>query len=307
MASPQTGILPLASAHALFITLDLVPTPAALQRVRGVLAAIPGLTQELAQAYPDACLSSVVAIGAGVWEEITECVRPTQLVDFKVRTHGQRKAPSTPSDLLLHIRSERCDLNFELARRILEQANGAVMIREEVAGFRYLDARDLTGFVDGTENPEGDERAEVALVGNEDKQFVGGSYVMLQRYVHDLTHWRELIQEQQEQIIGRTKETDEELSEDIKPATAHISRVVIEEEGEELAILRHSLPYGDNREAGLMFIAYARHREIFDKMLGRMFDQEGEGIHDHLLDYTRAVTGAYYFAPSRTRLEKLVA
>lgn len=303
MATPQSGILPEGSSQGLFLTLDIAA--GAESQVRDLLAAIPGLTEQLSAEHPDEPLYSVVAIGSGIWSELAGSERPAQLADFRARTLGRLKAPATPTDLLLHLRSERRDLNFELARRILAKAGDAVTLREEVAGFRYLDARDLTGFVDGTENPEGDERPEVALVGEEDGQFAGGSYIILQRFVHDLTRWGLLDQASQEQVIGRTKDTDEELDDEIKPDSAHISRVVIEEDGEELEILRHSLPYGDSSRHGLVFIAYAKRREIFDLMLDRMFDTDGDDVHDHLMDYTQAETGAFFFAPSLEMLRDL--
>ena len=303
--TPQTGILPEASGQALFLTLDIESGESALRQVRALLAATPTLTARLSARYPDARLWSVAAIGGGVWDELTELPRPAQLAGFRPRVDGRRKAPATPADLLLHIRSERRDLNFQLARDLLELAGDAVRIREEVPAFRYFDARDMTGFVDGTENPELDERPDVALVGDEDTAAAGGSYVLLQRYVHDLARWGQLSEQQQEQVFGRTKQSDEELPDDVKPETAHISRVVIEEDGEELEILRQSLPYGDSSRAGLMFIAYSRRLDIFDQMLDRMFDAAGEGVHDHLMDFTRAETGAYFFAPAIETLQGL--
>lgn len=303
MATPQSGILPEANPHGLFITLDINSGEQVTAQVRKAMAQVPQLTSALAQQHPDDNLTSVVSIGPGVWDVLSGKAAPREMAAFQPRVLGRRKAPATPADILLHIRSERRDLNFELARSILAGASDAVRIVEEVPGFRYLDSRDMTGFVDGTENPEGEDRAEVALVDKNDPAGEGGSYVLLQRFVHDLTSWETLSQSHQEMIIGRTKDTDEELDDSIKPETAHISRVVIEEDGDELEILRHSLPFGDSQQAGLMFIAYCARREIFDKMLDSMFDQSGEGVYDHLMDFTRAETGAYFFAPS---LEQLV-
>ena len=294
MPLPQSGILPEASPHAVFLTADLSRDPDAAGRARAACALIPTLSDELAATDPAAGLVSVLGVGPGAWAELVGAERPAQLQTFRARAEGLRKAPATPTDLLLHIRSARRDLNYELAQRCVA-----------VAAFRYLDARDLTGFVDGTENPEGEERAAVALVGDEDPSFIGGSYVLLQRYVHDLSRWATLPKADQEGVIGRTKDTDEELDDGLKPPTAHISRVVIEQDGEELEILRHSLPYGDSREAGLVFVAYSRQRSIFDLMLDRMFHADADGHYDHLMDYTRAVSGAYYFAPSQELLAGL--
>ena len=305
--TPQSGLLPEGNAQGLFLMLDLSQDSAALTPVRSLLAQIPAMTATLAAAAPEDGLVSVASIGTGIWPELTGTAKPKGMTDFRARANGPRKAPATPADLLLHIRSERRDLNHELAQRILAEAGEWLTIREETVGFRYLDSRDLTGFVDGTENPQGDERADVAVIGDEDPAHAGGSFVMAQRYVHDLTRWKRLSQKAQEDIIGRTKNTDQELDDDIRPDSAHISRVVIDEDGEELEILRHSMPYGDNSESGLLFIAYSRRQAIFDAMLDRMFDtapQGSESVHDHLMDYTQAKTGAYFFAPS---LEALAA
>lgn len=305
MAIPQSGILPDGNTHAVFITLNIQNGEAGLAHARQVLAQVPELTQNLAQQYPDAHLSSVVSIGAGMWDSLSGMAAPQQLAPFKAREFGHRKMPATPADVLLHIRSERRDINFELSRHILAQAGDVFRVVEEISGFRYLDARDMTGFVDGTENPEGDERADVALIDDSDPAGAGGSYVMAQRYIHDLANWGKLGKSHQEAVIGRTKDTDEELDDDIKPESAHISRVVVKEDGEELEILRHSMPYGDSEEAGLLFIAYSAEREIFDIMLDRMMNVAGDGVHDHLMDYTRAVTGAFFYAPTQEQLATL--
>lgn len=305
MATPQGGILPEANTHGLFLVLDISAGDRAMAQACKVLAQVPLLTEQMARQYPDDQLSSVVSIGAGVWDALTGKAVPQQLAPFRARVLGRRKAPATPADILLHIRSERRDLNFELAREVLATAGDALRLVEEVPGFRYFDMRDMTGFVDGTENPEGEERAGVALVDSSDPAGEGGSYVLLQRFVHDLATWSTLSQSEQEAVFGRTKDTDEELDDDNKPDSAHISRVVIEQDGEELEILRHSMPYGDSQKAGLVFIAYSARREIFDMMLDSMFDAQGEGVHDHLMDFTRAETGAFFFAPSLEQLADL--
>ena len=172
-------------------------------------------------------------------------------------------------------------------------------------GFRYLDARDLTGFIDGTENPKGRERAEAALIGREDPAFAGGSFVFTQRYVHDLARWERLAVREQEGAIGRRKRDSRELADRVKPATAHIARVVIEEDGRELEIVRHSSPYGTTSECGLFFIAYTRDLAIPEKMLRRMMGAADDGLHDRLMEFTRAVSGATFFAPSLAALRSL--
>jgi len=306
MITPQSGILPAANGHALFLTLrlDLTASGAARQ-VRVACGGFPALTREVGGIDPRAGLVSVVAFGADAWRRLFPGARPALLRPFRARADGARRAPATSADLLLHIRCERRDLAFELARRMRRALGARAITIEEVSGFRYLDGRDLTGFVDGTENPQGEERAEVALVGAEDAPFTGGSYIHMQRYVHDLALWEQQAVTQQEITIGRTKPTDIELPSGVKPPFAHISRVSIEEDGKELAILRHSMPYGGTDRVGLVFIAYARSPDPFDRMLDRMIYADADGVYDHLLDYTQAMTGCSFFAPTQEFLDDL--
>jgi len=299
MPTPQSGVLPEGNSTACFIIATVNAGEEAAAQARSGCAAVPKLTREVAAIDPDARLVSVVATGSDCWDRLyPDQGRPSALQPFRARTEGSRQAPATAGDLLFHIRSERRDLNYILARKIMAELGRCISIVEVVDGFRYLENRDLTGFVDGTENPEGDERANVALVAQDDPDFAAGSYINMQRYIHNLADWETLPVSEQEGVIGRTKADDVELAEGVKPPTAHISRVVIEEDGRELEILRHSIPYGDVREAGLLFIAYAGSPENFDRMLDRMISADADGHHDHLLDYTRAVTGCAFFAPS---------
>jgi len=301
MTKPQSAICADGGDFGLFLTLvladgDVIP-------VRRVLATLPAMTEALAAELGEPALLSSVAIGAACWSRLTGRELPDGLVPFAALAEGSRKAPATPADLFLHIHSPRVDANLMLARRVMGALGSHVRVAEEVVGFRHLGKRDLTGFVDGTENPEGDERAGVALV--KDGPFAGGSFVSLQRYVHDLPRWEGLSLPDQEAAIGRTKETDEEMDDEVKPPSAHIARVVIEEDGEELEVLRHSMPYGTTSENGLYFIAYCASPVPFRKMLERMVLSSGDGHHDRLLDFTRAVTGAAFFAPSAGFLASL--
>ena len=217
--------------------------------------------------------------------------------------------PVVPADVLIHIASARADLCFALSQSFFEGIQDQVEVLDERVCFRYLDGRDLTGFIDGTENPQfPDDRDEVALLGEEAGIFADGSFVFAQRYVHNLENWKKLKVDAQEHVIGRTKLDSIELEDDVKPDNAHIARAVIEDdEGEELEILRHSLPYGDGQgEQGLFFIAYTKDLTRIDKMLVRMFGTSGDGIHDRLLHFVTAVDGAYFFAPSEELLGEVL-
>lgn len=297
-STPQAGIIPEPGPHARFVVLRVDDRARDAAAVAHAASRVPSIAAKLAALDRRARLACTVSIGPELWDLVSPARRPRELRQFEPIAAGGLQAPSTGGDLLLHVFSHRPDLNFELAMRVKTELGDRASVIEDVAGFRYLDSRDLTGFIDGTENPRGRARAAAALIGDEDPAFAGGSYVFTQRYVHDLARWNALPLKDQEGAIGRRKRDSKELSDKVKPPTAHISRVVIEEDGEELQIVRHSFPYGDLREAGLFFIAYARRLEIPVRMLRRMMGVSGDGLHDHLMDFTRAVSGAHFFAPS---------
>lgn len=298
MSQPQGAILPEPQQSALFLVIR-VPDPSKATAVGRIASRVPALTKKVAAQDARAKLSSTVSFGSEFWDRISPGRRPKGLRPFKALSAGGRSAPNTAGDLLLHLVSKRIDLCFELAMEIMNPLRASVEVSDEVHGFRYLDSRDLTGFIDGTENPKGPKkRAAAALIGAEDPEFAGGSFVFTQRYVHDLAKWAAVPRREQEKTIGRRKSDSTELSARAKPPTAHISRVVIEEDGEELEIVRHSFPYGTVAEAGLFFIAYTRDLGTTEKMLARMVGTADDGLHDHLMDFTQAVSGATFFTPS---------
>lgn len=299
MTQPQSGVLAEQSTHAVFLTLVLAPSETA--SVRSTLSTLPAMTEEVA-ALGGAPVLSVLAVGSDAWGRLYPAAQPAELTPFKALANGPLQAPSTPADLLLHVRSDRHDLCFELVHRFREALGDAVTLVEQIDGFRYLDSRDLIGFVDGTENPQGEERAEVALV-DDDGPFNGGSYIALQRYIHDLNAWEALPLAEQEQAIGRTKVDDIEFDSADKAPSAHTKRAAAKEDGVSLKMLRHSMPYALPDELGLYFIAYTKHARVFDLMLESMVLGGEEGQHDRLLDFTRPVTGARFFAPPRDWLE----
>jgi putative iron-dependent peroxidase len=308
MPEPQTVIIPEPGNFALFLLLSAKEPECEGRRVMRTLARLPFFSDDLAAAAREAGLRSGVGFGPDYWDALSPRQRPAGLHPFKPLTAADHSAPATGGDILIHLTSHRHDLNFEVAWRTRRELGGAVEIIQEIHGFRYLDGRDLTGFIDGTENPHGPEdRRQVALIGGEDPAFEGGSYIFTQRYVHDLSKWRGLDTRAQELAVGRKKPDSEELPDDIKPPSAHISRVVIEEHGKELQIVRHSFPYGNLSEAGLFFVAYTRDLKIPEQMLKRMVGAAGDGQHDHLLDFTRAVSGANFFAPSLDLLRSMAA
>jgi putative iron-dependent peroxidase len=238
-------------------------------------------------------------MGSAVRHAETE--RPTPIREIRGRHH----AVATPGDILFHIRAVRMDLCFELATQIMSRLASAVSTVDEVHGFNYFDDRDLIGFVDGTENPVDQGAIDATIIGEEDAPFAGGSYVIVQKYLHDLDRWNTLPIEQQEKIIGRTKLSNIELDEAVKPTSAHNALTTIMEDGKQLEIVRDNMPFGEvgKGEFGTYFIGYARSPARIEQMLVNMFVGRPPGNYDRLLDYVRVVTGTLFFVPSATFLE----
>jgi putative iron-dependent peroxidase len=244
----------------------------------------------------------VVGFGASTWERLSD-VRPTELAAFTPIEGAGRRAPSTQADLWLWIHGSNSDVLFDNALEASRALSTVADLSLEQFGFRYRDSRDITGFIDGTENPPSWGAYEVALIAD-DEPGAGGSYALTQRWVHDLERFDKLSVSEQEGVIGRTKAGSLELDDDVKPPTAHIARVVIEEDGEELEIYRRSVPYFGVGEHGLHFVAFACERRRFDLMLRRMFGVDGDGLHDRLTEFSQPVTGSLWFVPALGDLEQ---
>lgn len=301
----QSVILPLPSDHARFIVIRLAQL--SIEQLKRQIQCLISTRDRLISQHPAAEIKTAIAFGPELWSQLShDC--PENFHQLQA-LYGAFSMPVDPADVLIHLASARADLCFALSQAFFAGIQDQVEILEERACFRYLDGRDLTGFVDGTENPQfKDDRAETALLPEEAGQFSDGSFVFAQRYVHDLEKWQKLKVDAQEHVIGRTKLESIELDDEAKPDNAHISRVVIEDQdGEELEILRHSLPYGDGHgEQGLFFIAYSKDLNIIDQMLEHMFGTTGDKIHDRLLHFVQPVNGAYYFAPSEELLDTVL-
>ena len=292
------------SRSAIFLVATINPEPAALGTVKAFLADLSGIVRAIRFRDVDADLSCVTGIGSDAWDRLFGAPRPKELHPFR-EISGVHHAPSTPGDLLFHIRASRMDMCFELAAQIMVRIGSVATIVDETHGFKYFDDRDLLGFVDGTENPV-KQAAEIAtLVGDEDTDFAGGSYVIVQKYLHDVERWDKVPVEEQENIIGRHKLSNIEQPDSVKKPYAHNVLTSIEENGEELQIVRDNMPFGEvgKGEFGTYFIGYARSPHRIEKMLENMFIGNPPGTYDHLLDFSRAVTGSLFFVPTATFLD----
>jgi putative iron-dependent peroxidase len=301
---PQPVSAPLSRA-AIFLVVTINPEADSATAVRSLCADLSGLLRAVEFRDIEAGLSCVMGIGSDAWDRLFGAPRPAELHPFREFRGGSRHAVATPGDLLFHIRAKRMDLCFELATQIMARIGGAVTTVEEVHGFRYFDDRDLLGFVDGTENPRGLEVVDAVLIAEEDPAFAGGSYVITQKYVHDMEAWNALSTEAQELIIGRKKLSDIELDDSVKPTSAHSALTTITENGEERAILRDNMPFGrvGAGEFGTYFIGYCRTPRITEQMIENMFVGRPPGNYDRLLDFSRAVTGTLFFVPSASFLD----
>jgi porphyrinogen peroxidase len=305
-AVPQVVVQPLTRA-AIFLVVTINPGTTSRDAVRSMCGDLAGLVRAVGFRDIEGNLSCVMGFGSDTWDRLFGAPRPAELHPFREIKAGSRHAVSTPGDLLFHIRAKRMDLCFELATQIMTQLGDAVSPVDEVHGFRYFDDRDLIGFVDGTENPTGQTANDAAYVGPEDAAFTGGSYVVVQKYLHDLAGWNALPTETQERIIGRAKLSDIELDDAVKPTSAHNALTTIVENGKEVKIVRDNMPFGSvtQGEFGTYFIGYARSPRTTEQMLTNMFIGRPVGNYDRLLDFSRAVTGNLFFMPSATFLDNV--
>jgi putative iron-dependent peroxidase len=303
-ALAQAVSAPLTRA-AIFLVATLNPGTDNRATMRSFCADLAALVRAVEFRDLEGGLSCVMGFGSDAWDRLFGAPRPAELHPFREFRAGARHAVSTPGDLLFHIRAKRMDLSFELATQIMARIGNAVSPVDEVQGFRYFDDRDLLGFVDGTENPRGSAAAEAVVIGDEDRDFAGGSYVIVQKYLHNLDGWNTLSTEAQEHIIGRTKLSDIELDDSVKPTSAHNALTTIVENGKEVKILRDNMPFGrpGNGEFGTYFIGYSRSPRTIEQMLENMFVGRPPGNYDRLLDFSRAVTGNLFFVPSATFLD----
>jgi porphyrinogen peroxidase len=300
---PQPIIAPhTPAAMSLVVTVNAGPTCDAA--VRALCGDLAGLLRGVGFRDLEGRLSCVMGFGSDAWDRLFGAPRPKELHPFR-EIRGQHHAVATPGDILFHIRAMRMDLCFELAAQIMSRLGGAVSTADEVHGFQYFDDRDLLGFVDGMENPADQAALDAALVGEEDTAFAGGSYAIVQKYLHDMKGWNAVPVEQQERIIGRAKLSGIELDDAVKPTSAHNVLTTIEENGQALQIVRAGTPFGEvgKGEFGTYFIGYARSPHRIEQMIENMFVGKPPGNYDRLLDFSRAVTGTLFFVPTATFLE----
>ena len=307
-SATQQPVVAQLSRAAIFLVATVNSGAGSDAAVRTLCGDLAALVRAVGFRDLDGGLSCVMGFGSDAWDRLFGVPKPKDLHPFR-EIRGRHHAVATSGDILFHIRAARMDLCFELATQIMSRVGGAVCAVDEVHGFKYFDDRDLIGFVDGTENPVAQGAIDATIIGEEDAAFAGGSYVIVQKYLHDVARWNTLPVEEQERVIGRTKLSDIELDDAVKPTSAHNVLTTIMEDGKQLEILRDNMPFGDvgKGELGTYFIGYARSPHRIERMLVNMFVGQPPGNYDRLLDFSRPVTGTLFFVPTATFLEDVAA
>jgi putative iron-dependent peroxidase len=301
MTVPQFGIFAQGTIAHQFIEFDLRPD-VDMQR------ATTALSQLRAPSVAAGGINLVIGFGSELWRTVAPDQAPADLASFApIGRLGGHHAPATQHDCWLWISGSSQDVVFEHARAAVNMLKDVAQVASEQFCFVHRDSRDLTGFIDGSANPMTHEAPEAALI-PDGQPGAGGAHVLAMRWVHDLDTFEQLPVKEQEKVFGRSKPSSIEMTGEALPPDAHIARVQINDEaGEELPIYRRSVPYGTVAEHGLYFVAFSADRTRFDRMLARMFGvgTDTDGLHDHLTDFSRPVTGSFYFAPSLTTLAEL--
>ncbi|MCG9729955.1 Dyp-type peroxidase [Shewanella sp. Isolate13] len=301
----QPGVLSNPSSHVEYLTFSLLPQVECADAIGDCIASLSGIEKSINQKDLTAGLNISIGFSANAWPKLfPDLPIPSELHAFPEMSNGERHFPSTPGDIFVMIKSERIDLNFQAAKYIRNSFNDIANLIEDIQGYKYLDNRDMIDFVDGTENPVGKERTEAVLVADDVALHQGGSYLHVQRYVDRQDQWDKQSTEYQEQVVGRTKMDNVELSDDVKPAWAHNAKSKVEIDGEEIKMLRQNRPYGNALEHGTMFVGFAATPSIIETSLSQMINADEQGHYDRLLDFVEAKTGCLFFMPSTAFLEQ---
>ncbi|KPH11978.1 Dyp-type peroxidase [Chryseobacterium sp. ERMR1:04] len=295
------------NSNTIFMVWKLNNNPKVKNVFQQLCALVLNLNNSVFNRFPDSRASCVMGIGYEAWKKLElPTPIPKELATFEEIKGIKHTAVPTPGDLHFHLRADNKSLIFDMAIEISKLLTPVAESIVEINGFKYWDARSILGFVDGTENPHGDDRNYFAKIGDEDLNYKGGSYLFVQKYLHNMDAWKGLSTEEQEKVIGRSKENDIEMSDDVKPSNSHIALANVEgENGEELKIVRDNMPFGSpsTNEFGTYFIAYASTFTTTKKMLTNMFIGDPVGNYDRILDFSTAMTGTLFFVPTRDMLD----
>lgn len=294
----QSGVCAEPNLHGLTLFCNVMTDD--VDSVRRKLARVPAIIAELDDRFSESMLNGFVAIGADYWDVVYPERKPIYLHRFPELQQADREAPRQPVDLLLQIRSDRFDANYLAGRAVLGWLGYDIEVVEQLRTFRYLDGRDLSGFIDAPDNPRGLRKRNVALLdAAAEPEFADGSYLLLQKFRHDLRHWDELGSARQEQLMGRDKVTGERLPEADIEGVTHASKTrLVDDQEQPIPLFRQNMPWGDLREQGLLALYFTQHPKAVTQWLKQRYYEDEQGHYDPLLDYTQAVNNASFFVPS---------
>ncbi|MCP4864152.1 MAG: Dyp-type peroxidase [Alteromonas sp.] len=295
MSQPQKGICAEPNLHAQYLLFNVIDDDS--QAVRAKLGRALEVLDYYDNEHYEAMVSGVIAVGSNYWSELYPGPIPVELTPFPDMQSEDRVAPSTPCDLFIQIRADRIDICYAIGLEIMELLRIHVELVEQIQGFRYLDGRDLNGYLYAQDNPRGLQRAKVAIIEDDDNGFAGGSYVHVQRFRHDLRRWLSLSDRQQEQIMGTTREHNLP-SVECNPSSHSVRASIIATEQGKADLLKQGMPYGDMTSQGMFSVTCAASSQPFKRMLHSQVYGSGDGEYDRWLDYTAAETGCAFFAPS---------
>ncbi|MCW2494253.1 Dyp-type peroxidase [Jatrophihabitans sp.] len=291
----QPSIFAQGTGEHAYVEFDLLPGADPLDLVTG-LATVHG---------PEAAVSGVSAVIAfrpELWAALRPAAAPAGVSSFTEIVGPEITFPASQHDAWLWVAGSSRGAVFDATRTAIDAVAGCARPVSEVTGWHYQRDRDLTGFIDGTENPAGVRAVDV--VTHADEPGRGSSIALVQQWAHTPA-WVDVPVADQERVIGRSKPDSVELDEAVMPADSHVSRTVVEEEGAELKIYRRNTAYGAVTEHGTMFVGFCATQHPLQIMLERMAGV-GDGVRDALTRYTTPLTGAYYVAPSIPALAEFV-
>ena len=227
---------------------------------------------------------------------------PKQLETYTTLTGPEYSMPASEGDIFLHVRAGDEAVVYEIVRQFMVFLDPIATVIDETKGFRYFEGRAIIGFIDGTEAPAEFEAADYALVGEEDPEYINGSYAFAQKWLHDMDFWGKMKTEEQEKAVGRHKFDDLELDDGEKFHNAHNVAAKIEVDGEEQKIVRMNVPFSDpsTGKTGTYFICYSRYWSVTKAMLQQMVDMS-----DFLLTFSTIQSGQLFFIPSRDTLGEI--
>lgn len=295
MAHSQPGIFAMGNPAHIFLEFSLESD----LKSKDAITALVDTEQLFDSVYG---VNTVIGIRPSIWNSLSSSDNVPHINDFSDSIVGVDgfTMPATQRDIWVWIAGQSTGQVFDCATVLIQHIKEFVEIEEELYGWTYQFNRDLTGFIDGSANPNLLEAAEIALIPR-DTPGENGSILLFQKWQHNADKFGGLSLYEQESVIGRTKLDSEEFDEDKLPANSHVAKTTIEKDGEELKIFRRNVSHGSPSNHGTIFIGFSHEQDRLHEMLNRMCGIP-DGVRDALTNFTTPLTGSYYFIPSEESL-----